>query len=611
LNDTFVRSVLSIGAFSTPRFLGSVLTASAGAASSSSSSSSSPKPSSDLPPNYYSPVRILDSDIVPPPWAGKPQQAPSPRAAAAAAMGPASPIEHIARLYTLRRYPDIFDTTDAYVASGELPRTLNLYELLFAACASAPLASQEDRAFGLLKEMETHGVLPSSAVYHSLLKLLAKSPELERRRAVLEEMQSRWFHLTDDGWAWVVKGYLRARQLEMALDMVLEREDRGLVVKTTVYRDLCKCLIEVGEVEEALGIMEKVEAEEVGGSCHWSGALGKQARLRMWYELLVAAAREMNLEVARAAWDKALGTTAALPLFVPDSGVRLLVLYCAARRGDVRLAEDVVNTCVREGETMREHHYAALIEAYAPTGAVAKIFETLVNMRGRGVPPEPNTTRAAIPVLAKTRESADAAAALLWSCRLHGDDVDLAAVELVMSLYVHLGDPTAAYAVLHGPDPSPPLRPATSTFNILLRGCATAAAAAAEASRMKDFAMYLASEMRELKIRPDADSYESLVRVCLNAVTTDGGGGGGGDPYFDVFLYVEEMKSMGYKLGRRAYEMLAAKCVEMGELQRAEMVMAEMEKTGWSARAAQEFLVRNWKRRGGEEKAAGGGKEEL
>ena len=75
-----------------------------------------------------------------------------------------------------------------------------------------------------------------------------------------------------------------------------------------------------------------------------------------------------------------------------------------------------------------------------------------------------------------------------------------------------------------------PEGPTTSTFNALLRGCYKSAA--------KDTAMFLAAEMRELKVKPDSLTYDRLILVCCKGkfeVDID-----------DGYKYWEEMRARGW-----------------------------------------------------------------
>ena len=205
-----------------------------------------------------------------------------------------TPFEHVAELARRAQLPDVFTVAAEYVSSGRLAPTVALYDLLIACAAAAPHDRHKPTAFALLADMKRRQAQPPNAsIYLSLLRLLAKSPDYLRRAEVLEEMRGRWVALTDEAWAWVVIGYLKDLQVEMALEMVREREARGLAVSIRVYTDLLARLIELGEASEACDLLLRVEGD-VGAEA-WRGGLSLERRNRVWHDLLLIAARDMHV----------------------------------------------------------------------------------------------------------------------------------------------------------------------------------------------------------------------------------------------------------------------------------------------------------------------------
>ena len=205
-----------------------------------------------------------------------------------------TPFEHVAELARRRQLPDVFTVAAEYVGSDRLRPTVALYDLLIACAAAAPHDRHKSTAFSLLADMRRRqSQLPNASIYLSLLRLLAKSPDYLRRAEVLDEMRGRWIALTDDAWAWVVLGYLKDLQVELALEMVREREAHGLAVGIRVYTDLLARLIELGEASEACDLLLRVEAD-VGAEA-WRGALSLERRNRVWHDLLLIAARDMHV----------------------------------------------------------------------------------------------------------------------------------------------------------------------------------------------------------------------------------------------------------------------------------------------------------------------------
>lgn len=194
----------------------------------------------------------------------------------------------LAALAVQRRYSELFLDAQALVAKGELEADLTLYTLLIDACSRFAGPQLEELAFTLLAEMKERGIAPSSAVYHYLLRVLARSANYIRRTQLLEEMKARWFDLTDDGWMSVIQGYMVDGQLEIAVNIIEERVSLGEIVSANVWRELLRHLLSLGEVDEALRIIKRFEKDAIlDDNSHLSPAT--------WYQLLEVSAQELHV----------------------------------------------------------------------------------------------------------------------------------------------------------------------------------------------------------------------------------------------------------------------------------------------------------------------------
>jgi len=528
------------------------------------------------------------SNAAPPRWPNPQQQQQQQQQTSPKAPPPLDQILSLAS----RRSPEVFAKASGFVSAGVLEPSLRLYEILIGACVvGGHGVSLQATAFSLLEDMKARGIAPNAQVYTALLRLLARSTDYVRRAQVLEEMESRWFEVGEQAWGWVVLGYLKDCQIEMALEMVVEREERGREVGRWVYKGLVKRLVALGEVQEALRVLRRIEGA-VGGLV-WEGVMKPEGRSRMWWELLVKAAKEMNarpplplplfplfplspslfppsptktdaeanrgqVEVTRYVWYKALVHEVPSRMFTPSLGECDLVLNCAARHADAALAADVLRVIGEEGFRCSEHHYASLLETTATTDT-ARCFSILAHMRALGVPPTAHTARPLVAHLSRSKEAVDEAAELLAA--LNGG-ADLAAVEAVIASYVALGELDAAFNTYSAIASLTADAPTTHTFNVLLAGCAV--------SGDKELALYTLSEMRGMQTAPDQESYDTMVRVCVAGCSAED------NPWDeDVWTWLEGMKLKRWRLSRRAYELLAVGCANKGD-DRAWKVVDEM-----------------------------------
>jgi len=126
--------------------------------------------------------------------------------------------------------------------------------------------------------------------------------------------------------------------------------------------------------------------------------------------------------------------------------------------------------------------------------------------------------------------------------------------------------------------------PNIDTFNIILQG--------AERMGTKTTAMFLASEMIALGIKPDFLTYDRLIMVCLQE-----------DDYEDAFRYLEEMIAVGMdkiENGQKGWYMrkgtavsLVEKCVKNHD-KRAWEILAEMDKRRLPNRMLKQWATQLW-----------------
>jgi hypothetical protein len=163
---------------------------------------------------------------------------------------------------------------------------------------------------------------------------------------------------------------------------------------------------------------------------------------------------------------------------------------------------------------------------------------------------------------------------LLRNFEAKGRQVPVAAVNVCLHASVHLlrlEEAIEIYKALHTVVKS---GPNTDTFNILFQGCHRAA--------RKELAMFLASEMSQLGLKPDKITYDRLVLVCIQS-----------DDMNDAMLYYEEMRGQGWGLRRGTFEAVIKKGIEVGDV-RMVGVLREMREAGFVPR---DELVRGVKAR--------------
>jgi len=152
-------------------------------------------------------------------------------------------------------------------------------------------------------------------------------------------------------------------------------------------------------------------------------------------------------------------------------------------------------------------------------------------MSKAGIEPDAPSTRPLYLYLSSSKHLPAKAWRTLESLKEDGQTIPPAAVNVVIESSISVGhfqEAVQQYKSLHticsGPN--------TNTFNVLLQ-------ATAKRDGSKDLAMFFASEMRALGVKPDALTYDRLVLVCLRE-----------KDYEDAFRYLEEMVVVSGGRGR-------------------------------------------------------------
>jgi pentatricopeptide repeat protein len=209
-------------------------------------------------------------------------------------------------------------------------------------------------------------------------------------------------------------------------------------------------------------------------------------------------------------------------------------------------------------------------------------------MAKAGLEPNSSTTRSVFLYLIKDNTLPDKAWQVLKSLQKDGHVIPTAAVNVVIEAKINLkqfGDAVEFYKDLHHICES---GPNTETFNILLQGTSR--------QSTKAMAMFFASEMRALGVKPDRLTYDRFILACLK----DG-------DYEDAFRYLEEMKTVGADKeedGQKGWwmrggtaNMLTQRCVKAND-PRAWDLMAEMDRRGIDTGRLRAWVEANWKKAG-------------
>jgi hypothetical protein len=199
-------------------------------------------------------------------------------------------------------------------------------------------------------------------------------------------------------------------------------------------------------------------------------------------------------------------------------------------------------------------------------------------MKRARLEPSEATSRPIYESLCRAKKLPSQAFKILQNLSKDGESIPTAAVNVVLEASIahgNLKEAVELYKSLHEICPS---GPNTATFNTLLQGCSKSAG-------NKDLAMFLASEMAALGIRPNVLTYDRLVLVCLTE-----------EDYNDAFLYLEEMTAMfeGCDMRMGTWNLLVRKCVEARD-ERAWSILDDMQSRGLKVERIRRWAEEAWR----------------
>lgn len=242
----------------------------------------------------------------------------------------------------------------------------------------------------------------------------------------------------------------------------------------------------------------------------------------------------------------------------PSDGMCLNILNLAGRNGDALLATSALRTLSLRKTALSTYHYEALLEAYSRSGDLETAFRILNIMAKAGIEPNTSNTRPLFMYLTEgsNREEGRRRTMKGWDAlqrmRNGGRVIPPAAVNVLLEAAITTCSFTEAlnmYKQIHTIVDS---GPNAETFNVMLRALSRNHERDDTTKQPKPSAMFLVSEMRALKIKPDRLTYDRLILICLME-----------DDYSYAFRYLEEMQEVGRARGEPDWWMRAGTAAAM------------------------------------------------
>lgn len=219
----------------------------------------------------------------------------------------------------------------------------------------------------------------------------------------------------------------------------------------------------------------------------------------------------------------------------PTTGTCLNILALASRVGDVNLATDVFRVLGERGTVFNTEHYEELVACYLVARDLRAALSAILIMQESNLKVSENELHPLVMYLGQEDLRPMDAFLHLRELEATGKKIPTAVVNVCIRGSIkrkNLSEAIEIYKALHTVCPA---GPNTQTFNDLFRGCHKEA--------RKELAMYLASEMIELGIKPDRITYDRLMLVCLAAGDVN-----------DALLYYEELRAQDWFPRRGTHE---------------------------------------------------------
>ncbi|KAG5637034.1 hypothetical protein H0H81_006029 [Sphagnurus paluster] len=441
------------------------------------------------------------------------------------------------------KYRDCLDIA-AQMKALNIPPTLATYTALINAAAND---GRWLDGWAILDDMISVGVKPDVAVFSGLLKFVWQ---------VVGKMNELSIAPNANIFSSIIRRFLYHDNIELAVQYFYSMKERKIIPEVQIAQSLVADVAQFGYPRLALDLATWFEEHSIRRLDH-----------TIWVRCLIASGEALYTDGVVSCWTKVVHELK----MKPGEAICLSVLDTAARSGLPDLATDVLRVMKLSGIQWREYHFAPLIEAFCHDNQFKEAFQTLDIMRTTdGLDPLPETAYPITDAITDT-ETLDSAWATVEALQKDGTNIDVVVLQALIKASVKLGDLQRAigtYKSLADYGVSADL----IIFNLLLQGCVSAT--------HRTLGDLLLADMKAAKIKPDQDTYESFISLCLTQ-----------DDYEDAFFYLEEMKAAQFHPSQTIYETLVEKCIVSSD-PRFKVALEELQDQGYKPSPELRHMVR-------------------
>lgn len=184
------------------------------------------------------------------------------------------------------------------------------------------------------------------------MQVLAVHPDYIFRSSILDTMAKQWISLTPSMEHFVIAGYIREGQLELALQSIERMHQQKTPVEQWLYGLMIYSLCEVEDFEAVLHLLYHAEDERV------------EVPTYTLHHVLDKASECLHLDLTKRIWHDMVE-----PAYInPSTGICYNVLLTAARSGDRVLADSVSKVLSHRQSKPSDLEYDLLEETYVKAG---------------------------------------------------------------------------------------------------------------------------------------------------------------------------------------------------------------------------------------------------
>ncbi|KAK5998242.1 hypothetical protein PT974_00616 [Cladobotryum mycophilum] len=269
---------------------------------------------------------------------------------------------------TIDQHQRIIQLVQHLVAFRGQPPSLFIYECM--ADAMADPQGSVDGLRRLLDDMATQGMKPTATFCRSALEALMNHPEYVFRQEILDIMQEYWFTVDAPAKQSHIIGLLRDEQYELAYTRLTDMIQKGARIDPWVYDIFILVFGKLGFLDEMLALLY-----------HRKGIKTDDAIVdSLLYYVLDVCSRAYHHTGTTFAWNAVVRNSR----LQPSDGIVENVVATAARNGDAQLATEAFELLSGRTRT-QEHHYEAVVDAFAASGDLPAAFHILGIMKQNGI----------------------------------------------------------------------------------------------------------------------------------------------------------------------------------------------------------------------------------